>query len=88
MANEILSLVYVINELFGNIWIFLAVYFLMVLGFTAKYKLNFQTTLSLWAFSSFCIALIYAGIQSWLIFLVIVIGIFGGMIISRFWKKD
>ena len=88
MANEILNLAWIINELFGNFWIFLAVYFLMVLGFTSKYKLNFQVTMSLYAFSSFCIALIYVGIQSWLIFLVIIVGIFAGMVISRFWKKD
>jgi hypothetical protein len=86
MANEILNLTWIINELFGNFWIFLAVYFLAVLGFTSKYKLNFQVTYSLFIFSSFCLAIVYSGIQSWLPIEVIIIGIFAGMIISRFWK--
>jgi hypothetical protein len=86
MANEILNLTWIINELFGNIWIFLAFYFLAVLGFTSKYKLNFQTTISLYVFSSFCIALIYTGVQAWLVLIVIIVGIFTGMVISRFWK--
>jgi len=80
---NILNPIEIINALFGNIWLFIGLAMVGFLYVSARYKFNIQlTSLGLLAFI-LCGFIVQVGLTSWLPFLIVFIGLFGGYVIWR-----
>ena len=83
MAIDILNPIDIISALFGSIWLFIAFAMIGYLYVSARYKLNIQlTSLGLLAMV-LCGFIIQAGLITWIPFVIVFIGLFGGYVIWR-----
>ena len=80
---DLLNPIDIINALFGNIWLFIAIAMIGYLYVSARYRLNIQlTTLGLLAFVLLGF-IVQVGLISWMSFIIVGIGLFGGYVIWR-----
>ena len=80
---DLLNPIEIINALFGNIWLFIAIAMIGYLYVSARYRLNIQlTSLGLLAFVLLGF-IVQVDLVSWLSFVIVFIGLFGGYVIWR-----
>ncbi len=88
MIDEILNPTWLINELFGSVWIFLAVMSIAFFAIAARKKFSFQTTVMDYVFILLAFGLLFQSIQTWIPFIIVIVGIIAGSIFARFIKKE
>ena len=87
MAHNILNPIYLVNELIGSIWLFLALVSIAFFGIASTKKFSFQITLMIYVFILLTFGLVFEGWQTWIPFIVVIVGILGGYVYARFLKK-
>jgi len=84
MALDILDPVAVINELFGNMYLFFAIAGLMVLGLAARFRWNMQFTIISLIAWFFFLTTVQVGFGVWMAFIVLIVAYAGAYIFWRY----
>jgi len=84
---EILNPEYIITALFGNIYLFFAISFIVSLYLGAKNKWNLQITMFSLCAVFFGLTIIISGFSKWTPLLVFALGMFVPLIIWRFLRN-